>query len=169
VINAIATHPSGDIFFAGTSNSYNFLGSAGVPTRDPQFIEQGFLGRLSADGSTLAAFRYLGSEAEDSISSIAVLGNGDVVATGGTQAITYPGADFGPAIPYYANQFLSVWSADTLSPKLFSFIPDPVGVSLNLATSGARVWLLTVLFNSPPVSCPEGPNCSYGVVSVDIP
>jgi uncharacterized protein (TIGR03437 family) len=84
--NAVAVGPDGDIWFVGTTQSNNLPIEGGFQTRCGGGIampcHDGFIARLSADGSRLKFSTYLGTGRDDAITSIAVDEHGYVYLTG---------------------------------------------------------------------------------------
>lgn len=80
---AVAVDGSGDIYIAGMTNSTDF------PTVTPYQasnlgVIDGFVSKLSSDGSTLMYSTYLGGSDSDYVTSLAVDGAGSAYVTGGT-------------------------------------------------------------------------------------
>ena len=94
--NGIAVDPSGNVYITGETSSSDF------PTAQPLQADfgggtDGFVAKLSSDGSLLVYSTYLGESDEDAGEDIAVDGSGNVYATGQTES-----SDFPTAIPLQA-------------------------------------------------------------------
>ncbi|MGH9197198.1 MAG: SBBP repeat-containing protein, partial [Acidimicrobiia bacterium] len=85
----IAADEAGNVYVAGSTVSADFpLASPLQPARGGGF--DAFVAKLSSDGSTLLYATYLGGEAGDFASAIAVDTGGQVVITGVTASRTFP-------------------------------------------------------------------------------
>lgn len=123
-VNAVAVDSTGRAFLAGSTCSTRLLTtpSAAIskaPGSDKREVCDGFVARLSADGSELEYETYLGGTRSDAVTSIAIGAGGDVVYVGGyTSSPDFPIA--GPAVQTRlngsTNGFLSAF--DVRSGKL---------------------------------------------------
>jgi uncharacterized protein (TIGR03437 family) len=84
--NAVALGPDGDIWFGGTTQSDNLKIEGGFQTRCGGGValpcHDGFIARLSADGSRLKYSTYLGTGRDDVVTAIVVDQQGYVYLTG---------------------------------------------------------------------------------------
>ena len=112
----LAVGEAGEAVVVGLTDSANFPTTAGVlqPTDHP--MADGFVTRLSASGSALAASTYLGGNWSDYARAVALDGQGRVYVAGGTASADFPTA--GAYQPGWAGDydaFLTVLSPDLAS------------------------------------------------------
>ena len=91
--NAIAVAPDNTAFIAGSTFSADFPTVHALQANDgggPDFPEDAFVSKISADGSTLLYSTYLGGENEDAANGIAVDNFGDAFVTGFTLSPHFP-------------------------------------------------------------------------------
>ena len=88
---AVAVDASGAAYVTGQSDSTNFPGTAGViqPTKKSGGADA-FVAKLSADGSSLTYFTYLGGSNYDGGSDIAIDGSGNAYVSGATSSSDFP-------------------------------------------------------------------------------
>jgi hypothetical protein len=141
-VQSVVVAQNGDILIAGTTQSDDLLTFAGAPLRTAGGFEQGFLARISSDGSTLLAFRYVGGTNTDSINGMAMLSSGELAVLGATASPDEP--DVTPdawqsQIRGPFDDFLAVFSATDLTTRFYSFL----GTSsfAHLATAGMKAYL----------------------------
>jgi len=103
---SIKLDDSGNVYVGGVTSSSTF------PIVNPvqgtlQGVEDGFITKLSPDGSTLAYSTYLGGSEYDQVAGIDVNGSGELVAVGYTDSLNFPvqGA-LQPAIQGYTDIFV---------------------------------------------------------------
>ena len=117
----IAVDTDGNAYIAGTTYSTNFP----VPVDAFQAAYagngDGFVAKISADGSTLAYASYLGGEKADFAQGVAVDSSGSAYLTGSTQSTDFPVANF--------LQIANFGSSDVFVTKF-----APSGTSLEFST-----------------------------------
>ncbi len=99
--NAIAVAPDNTAFVAGGTSSIDFPTAHPLQANDggaPDFPEDAFVSKLSADGSTLLYSTYLGGKATDVAYGVAVDNAGDAYVTGTTDSPDFP-VTFGSVNP----------------------------------------------------------------------
>jgi uncharacterized repeat protein (TIGR01451 family) len=85
--SGIAVDPAGNVYLAGRTSSLDFpVVNAVLPSYGGGDYD-GFVAKLSADGTILLYSTYLGGEASDSANGIAIDSSGAVYVTGGTRSI----------------------------------------------------------------------------------
>jgi len=89
--NGIAIDGAGNAYVAGDTTSTSFPAAAFQKTL--RGAPDGFVTKLSADGSQLVYSTYLGGTGEDHLNAIAVDGSGAAVVTGSTYSPDYPVAN----------------------------------------------------------------------------
>ena len=97
--NAIAVAPDNTAFIAGSTFSSDFPTVHGLQTNRgvlQDFPSDGFVSKISEDGSTLLYSTYLGGKDQDSANGIAVDNFGDAYVTGYTHSSDFP-VTFGSA------------------------------------------------------------------------
>lgn len=144
-VQALAIAPNGDIVIGGTTQSDDLLSTAGALARAKGGFEQGFLARLSADGSTLGAFRYVGGGSTDSIQDLALLSSGEVAVVGNSASLDQPDVTpdaLQPKLPAAYDGFLGVFSMDTFTPRYFSYLGSSAGGLSKLVTTGMKAYVL---------------------------
>ena len=92
---ALAVNSAGEVLVAGFTGSVDFPTTAGVvrPTRTPATFDasDGFLAKLSSNGSSLVFGTYIGSNADmDAIYALALDLSGSPVVAGYTKSTTFP-------------------------------------------------------------------------------
>ncbi len=89
---AIAVDATGNAYVTGESKSINFPTTAGAFDLTPNggALSDGFVSKLSADGTSLVYSTYLGGSHEDFGSSIALDSAGNAYMTGYTQSTDFP-------------------------------------------------------------------------------
>lgn len=96
---SVAVEPDGTIAVAGFTSSTNFPATAGAwqtnitgpaITDTPRHQLDGFITRLSADGSQLAASTYLGGDLADQIIQLRLAQGGDLLVAGQTSSTNLP-------------------------------------------------------------------------------
>jgi hypothetical protein len=93
VANAIAVAPDNTAFIAGYTFSTDFPAVHALQANDgggPDFPQDAFVSKISADGSTLLYSTYLGGENQDAANGIAVDNFGDAFVTGYTLSPHFP-------------------------------------------------------------------------------
>ncbi len=91
--NAIAVAPDNTAFIAGSTFSADFPTAHPLQANDgggPDFPQDAFVSKISADGSTLLYSTYLGGENQDAANGIAVDNFGDAFVTGFTLSPHFP-------------------------------------------------------------------------------
>lgn len=91
--NAIAVAPDNTAFVAGSTSSSDFPTIHALQPNDggnPDFPEDAFVSKISADGSTLLYSTYLGGTNRDAANGIAVDNFGDAFVIGTTLSPNYP-------------------------------------------------------------------------------
>lgn len=89
--SGIAVDTAGNVYLAGRTNSTDFPVARALFNSYRGGDEDGFVAKLSADGSTLLYSTYLGGAANDSANGIAVDSAGNIYVTGGTKsALDFP-------------------------------------------------------------------------------
>jgi len=144
-VQSVAVLSNGDIVAAGTTDSDDLLVSGGAPRRTTGGPQQGFLAKLSPDGSSLLSFRYVGGNGADAISSIALLSSGEIAAVGSSSSIDEPDitADaIEPRLLGTSDATIAVFSADTLMTRYFSYLGGDGTSAASLAVSGMRAFVL---------------------------
>jgi len=93
--NAIAVDGNGNAYVAGITTSSNFPATAGVLQSALRGPQDGFVAKLSPNG-TLAYSTYLGGSGSDSALGLALDASGDVYIGGETLSTDFPGASSSP-------------------------------------------------------------------------
>ena len=91
--NSIAVAPDNTAFIAGATFSADFPTAHPLQANDggnPDFPQDAFVAKISADGSTLLYSTYLGGENQDAANGIAVDSFGDAFVTGYTLSPHFP-------------------------------------------------------------------------------
>jgi len=91
--NAISVAPDGTAFVAGGTSSTNFPTAHALQPNDggnPDFPQDAFVAKLSADGASLIYSTYLGGSNQDVANGIAVDTFGSAYVTGGTLSPDFP-------------------------------------------------------------------------------
>ena len=91
--NSIAVAPDNTAFIAGGTFSTDFPTVHALQPNEsggPDFPEDGFVAKISADGSTLLYSTYLGGKQQDAANGIAVDNFGDAFVTGYTESGDFP-------------------------------------------------------------------------------
>jgi hypothetical protein len=93
--NGIAIDAGGNAYVGGSTESINFPSTPGAfQSQNPDTLNSnGFVSKLSADGSTLVYSTFLGGEFQDSVSSIAVDSLDNSYVTGATYSGDFPFVD----------------------------------------------------------------------------
>ena len=152
-VQSVAILPSGDYIIGGTTQSDDLLSSAGAPTRTQGGLEQGFLARLSADGTSLVGVRYIGGSVTDSIKSLAILSSGEIAIVGDTASKDQSDVTsdaFAPQflVPYAG--FLGAYSSDLFAPRYVSFLGSNGTTLTTIAASGMQAAFGGAPLTSPP-------------------
>ncbi len=110
----IAVDPSGNAYVAGLTFSTNFPTSNAFQSSYGGGTYDGFVTKLSADGSTLLYSTYLGGSGEDIAYAIAVDSSGDAYVTGGTKSTNFPTTSnaFQGSLAGTVNVFVTKLAAD---------------------------------------------------------
>ena len=82
--------PNDDVYITGKTASPDFPTTTGCFQSFPAGIADVFVSRLSNDLSTLIASTYLGGNAEDRVTSLAVANDGSLVLAGATRSNNFP-------------------------------------------------------------------------------
>lgn len=93
IANAIAVAPDNTAFIAGATFSSDFPTVHALQPNDGggfDFPQDGFVAKISADGSTLLYSTYLGGNDQDAAAGIAVDNFGDAYVTGYTHSSNFP-------------------------------------------------------------------------------
>jgi len=89
--SGVAVDSAGNVYLAGRTNSIDFPVAHALFSSYRGGDEDGFVAKLSADGSTLLYSTYLGGAENDSANGIAVDSAGNMYVTGGTKsALDFP-------------------------------------------------------------------------------
>lgn len=89
IANTVGVDLNGNIYIAGETNSANYPTQSGVSSQI-NGKKDGFITKLSADGSKIFYSTYLGGEGDDYILAMGVGESGAVYVTGGTASPTFP-------------------------------------------------------------------------------
>ena len=113
--NGMTIAPNDDVLVAGLTGSGNLPTTPGVVQGTYAGNVDGYVARLSADGSTLVWATYLGGTGEDKVNAVICDGAGDVLVGGRTDSADFPVMN----APYPTNQgnqdgFLARISSDGL-------------------------------------------------------
>ncbi len=89
---AVAVDASGDMYVAGSTNALDFPVTNGAfqTANGANDVNDAFVAKLSADGSTILAATYLGGEADDDATGLALDPAGRVFVVGTTQSGNFP-------------------------------------------------------------------------------
>ncbi len=107
---ALALDTSGNVFIAGISTSTNFPGTnGGAQPANGGGLYDAFVARLSSNLTTLVQATYLGGSATDRANALALDAGGNVLVTGFTGSIDFPGTTGGaqPAGDLYGDAFVA--------------------------------------------------------------
>jgi hypothetical protein len=104
---------------------------------------EGFLVRLSPDGSTLEFGSYLGGSEYDVIMQLAVDSAGDVYVCGNTQSPDFPVTPNAlyPELTEAADGFISVFNPQTSQLSYSSFFPGLTEVTGLTLENDSRIWI----------------------------
>lgn len=141
----IAVAPDSSVYIAGHTESTDFPVRGGFDQSHNGSRWDGFIARLSGDGSTLMSSTFLGGSGADMVRSLALAANGSVVVVGQTSSQNFPTtANLLPRPnPVYADAF-AVQFDPTLTTLQFStafggyFDEDATGVAVD--GTGA-IWM----------------------------
>lgn len=86
----VAVDAQGGAVAVGYTTSSDFPVTAGALSRERRSTLDGFIARLSPDGSTLAYSTYLGGSADDVATSVALDGTGRMYVAGYTRSLDFP-------------------------------------------------------------------------------
>ncbi len=86
----IAVDAAGNAYVTGQTSSPDFPATPGAFQTSRPGVENGFVAKLSADGTALAYATYLGGSSEDGATGIAVDGTGNAYVTGYTASTNFP-------------------------------------------------------------------------------
>ena len=89
---AIAVNEKGEAFVVGSTYSVDFPTTAGAAQRMSGGGRDGFVAKLSADGSRLIYASYLGGSGDDEARGIALSTTGEAHVVGTTESANFPGA-----------------------------------------------------------------------------
>ncbi|MFN7014728.1 MAG: SBBP repeat-containing protein, partial [Bacteroidia bacterium] len=89
-INDIAIDSDSDIYIGGITRSANLPVSPGAYDNAYSGVDDGFVAKLSSDGSTLLYLSYLGQSSNENVKSIYVDNNKELVVTGTTSSSNFP-------------------------------------------------------------------------------
>jgi hypothetical protein len=89
--NAVAVDPAGSAYVAGVTQATDFPVPNGLQT-SPQGGADGFLTKLSPNGSALSYSTYLGGSADDSANGVALGPDGNAYVVGNTQSANFVNA-----------------------------------------------------------------------------
>jgi hypothetical protein len=89
-VTAIAVDESGQVYVAGQTSSADLPTTAGAFDTSHNGLGDGFVAKLSADGSALDYSTFLGGSQADGLAGIAVDGSGAAYVTGGTNSSDLP-------------------------------------------------------------------------------
>jgi hypothetical protein len=118
IANGVAIDAAGNAYVAGDTTSTSFPATAFQKTI--RGAPDGFVAKLSADGSQLVYSTYLGGNGEDHLNAIAVDASGSAVVTGSTYSPDFPVANaFQSNLAGGQDAFVTKLSADGKS-LLFS-------------------------------------------------
>lgn len=98
-VNDLALAADGTILAAGHTGSPNFPSTSGAFDPLPLGLGEGFILRLSSDGSQLLQSTFLGGIDQDGVTTIALAPDGDIVAGGWTASPDFPTKDAIQFIP----------------------------------------------------------------------
>ncbi len=87
--NAVGVDNNGDIYIAGETNSANFPAHSGIGSQI-NGLKDGFITKLSSDGSKIIYSSFLGGTNDDYILAMGVGESGAVYVTGGTSSPAFP-------------------------------------------------------------------------------
>jgi len=90
IAQGVAVDKDGNAYVTGYTFSKDFPKTAGALQQSSGGYADGFIARLNATGSALIYSSYLGGSGDDSLSSIAVDGDGNIYLTGSTQSSNLP-------------------------------------------------------------------------------
>jgi hypothetical protein len=111
----IALDIASNVYVAGVTNSLNFPVTAGAyqTVCKSSCLTDGFLSKLSADGSRLMYSTYLGGSTYDSIQGVAVDFGGSAYVTGETHSIDFPTKNaYQSKLAGTANAFITKFTPD---------------------------------------------------------
>jgi hypothetical protein len=88
--NGIAVDVFGSAYVVGATQSTNFPTTAGAFQESPSSFRDAFVTKLSSEGTTVVYSTYLGGNADDFGSDVAVDGSGNAYVVGDTESIDFP-------------------------------------------------------------------------------
>jgi hypothetical protein len=147
--SAIAVGPTGEICVAGGTSSADFpVANALQPAR--QGGSDGFVARLTADGSAFVYSTYLGGSGGDGITGLALTPDEDAWVVGAGSAAGFPLVNPLFPRPEVGGGFLARISADGSTLKYSTFLPGagPRGIALD---SGGNVLITGTAYSGLPV------------------
>jgi hypothetical protein len=89
-VETIAVDPAGRVYAAGLTASTNFPTTPGAFDPSHNGSMDGFIVRLSSDGSALEYATFLGGSSSDGIGAVALQASGGVFASGSTESSDFP-------------------------------------------------------------------------------
>jgi hypothetical protein len=150
--SSVAVDNSGAAYLGGSTSSSDFPITQGAfqQSREASNYQAGFVAKLNAAGSALVYSTYLGGEADDGVSSIALDSTGDVYAAGDTDSPDFPitAGAFQPNIGYngfnypQTNAFVSKFNSTGSALVYSTFLGENSG--LNLADQGDEARSIAV-------------------------
>jgi hypothetical protein len=199
--NAIGLDGAGDIYIGGSTYAVDFptvnaYGATVSPNQNGQYGQYGFVSKFSADGSSLIYSTYLAGNTNlpqscqlgtcwpspyNSVSAIAVSGNGDAYVAGGTNTYNFPVTDGAyqatnstswnqdvgficKFAPSGTNDYCTYYGA---LPGTYNYLyPSAIAVdstgSLYLA-GWASPWNIPI--TTPNICGPQNGNCDPGFIT----
>ncbi len=103
--------PQGDVFVGGSTESSGFPVTPGGHDTAYGGLGDGFVARVSADGSALSWSTFLGDDESDVVNAVAFNDTVGVVAVGSTRSIHYPVTDYAYDKTYNGVQGLGFFDA----------------------------------------------------------
>ena len=149
-VKGISVDQSGDAYIAGYTNSTDFPTSAGaLQTVYGGGNQDGFVAKLSSDGSSFNYVTYLGGSRNDIVYGIGSDSAGNAYITGSTQSTNFPtlspiegGLTGNPTSLFRTTDGASTWTAfdQNIGGVVVNISPDPVTSGVLVAATDSGVF-----------------------------
>ena len=130
--NGMTVDALGRPIVVGDTVSQEFPVSPDAPQPQLAGEADGFIVRLAANGTSIQSATLAGGSGADSLSSVALLSNGDVCAAGSTRSPNLPvvralqptAPDLGPASRFLDNGWLACWSPGESDWRVVTYLGE---------------------------------------------
>lgn len=134
--NGVAVDSGGNTYITGVTTSTNFPTASPTQAANGGGTSDGFVAKLSSNGSALIFSTYLGGSGQDASNGIAVDSSGNIYVTGFTASNNFPTSNaYNAALTgTLQNAFVSTFGSTTLpvgtaSPTSLTFPSEVLGVA----------------------------------------